>query len=67
MEDQVASHLAAACSRSALHQEAFPPLREAFPHSKLLMWVFVCDVTNRHGPAEYGRQLVRRPHSVAPL
>ena len=36
MDDLVASHLAAACSRSAVHQEAFFPLREAFPHSKLL-------------------------------
>ena len=53
MDDLVASHLAAACSRSAVHAEAFFPLREAFPHSKLLRWG-VCGMLRSLLAAEQG-------------
>ncbi|KAI3425232.1 hypothetical protein D9Q98_009000 [Chlorella vulgaris] len=40
MDDTVAGQLAAVCSRSALHNEAFLRLRQAFPECKLLRLSF---------------------------
>jgi hypothetical protein len=41
MDDTLAAHLAAACSRSALQSEAFLRLRDAFSDCKLLRYMIL--------------------------
>lgn len=59
MDDNLAAHLAAACSRSALQSEAYSRLRDMFSDCKLLRWVLCSRCAGR-------QPCCRFPHPTLP-